>query len=216
MQKLISVIIPAYNQQKFIERCIRSILNQTIARDKYDIIIIDDGSVDKTLKIIRKYKDDISILSNEKNEGLPYSLNKAIKESNAQYVVRLDSDDYVNENFLQFLSVYLNTNKNVDAVSCDYTLVDNKEEIIERKSANIDPIACGIMFRRENLIDIGLYDEKFLLLEEEELRIRFLEKYKIKNIDIPLYRYRRHESNITSDIKKVKKYSDMLKNKHRT
>ncbi len=214
MEKTISVIIPIFNQQRFVERCLRSIINQTLSKTIYDIIVIDDGSTDNTKKILENYKDKIKILSNKKNLGLPYSLNKGIKASQAQYIVRLDSDDYVNENFLLFLSTFLDMNKVIGAVSCDYMLVDDNEEILSRKNSKNYPIACGIMFRRDCLIDIGLYDEKFLLMEEQDLRIRFLNKYKIANIEIPLYRYRRHDRNITSNRTNMKKYNNLLKMKH--
>tara|TARA_A100001011_G_scaffold267351_1_gene276398 strand:- start:1759 stop:2418 length:660 start_codon:yes stop_codon:yes gene_type:complete len=214
VEKTISVIIPIFNQQRFVERCLRSIINQTLSKTIYDIIVIDDGSTDNTKKILENYKDKIKILSNKKNLGLPYSLNKGIKASQAQYIVRLDSDDYVNENFLLFLSTFLDMNKVIGAVSCDYMLVDDNEEILSRKNSKNYPIACGIMFRRDCLIDIGLYDEKFLLMEEQDLRIRFLNKYKIANIEIPLYRYRRHDRNITSNRTNMKKYNNLLKMKH--
>ena len=129
MEKTISVIIPIFNQQRFVERCLRSILNQTLSKTIYDIIVIDDGSTDNTKKILENYKDKIKILSNKKNIGLPYSLNKGIKALQAQYIVRLDSDDYVNENFLLFLSTFLDMNKVIGAVSCDYMLVDDNEDI---------------------------------------------------------------------------------------
>ncbi len=77
-----------------------------------------------------------------------------------------------------------------------------------------EPIACGIMFRIEQLIDAGLYDENFLAREDEDLRIRFLEKYKIERVAVPLYRYRRHENNLTNNKSKMKDYSQMLKSKH--
>ena len=88
----------------------------------------------------------------------------------------VDSDDYVNVNFLNFLTFYLDQNNNFDAVACDYFVVDNNEEIISRKNCLKHPVACGIMFRIEHLINIGMYDEKFLLNEEKDLRIRFEKK----------------------------------------
>ena len=62
-----------------------------------------------------------------------------------------------------------------------------------------DPIGCGIMFRKKQLIDIGLYDIEFKIHEERDLRKRFEKKYQINKIDIPLYRYRRHQANITNN-----------------
>ena len=70
------------------------------------------------------------------------------------------------------------------------------------------------MFRYQQLIDIGLYDEKFLLNEEKDLRIRFLKKHKIGRIQLPLYRYRMHESNMTKNLKNLEWHNVKLKKKH--
>ena len=131
-------------------------------------------------------------------------MNLGIKKSKSEFVVRVDSDDYVNSNFLNVLKLYLEFNKNVDAVACDYLRIDNKEKVISRENCLKKPIGCGIMFKKKQLIEIGMYDETFLMNEEKDLRIRFLKKYKISRIEIPLYRYRKHEKNMTNDKKKIK------------
>jgi hypothetical protein len=71
------------------------------------------------------------------------------------------------------------------------------------------------MFRIDQLIDIGLYDEGFFAREEEDLRIRFLEKYSIFRVQLPLYRYRRHENNLTNNSTHMQEYSEKLNNKHK-
>ena len=145
---------------------------------------------------------------------MPHSLNLAIKKSKSPYIVRVDSDDYVNENYLNVLYLFLQLNKDFDAVACDYYLIDEKENILDQKNCNINPIACGIMFRYQQLIDVGLYDEKFLLNEEKDLRIRFLKKHTIGRIQLPLYRYRMHESNMTKNIKNLEIHNTKLRRKH--
>ena len=105
--------------------------------------------------------------------GLPASLNRAIQKASAPFIVRVDSDDFVNSNFLNFLHVYLESNSEVDAVACDYLLVDDEEDVIEKVNSSEKPIACGILFRKSQLIEIGLYDETFLRHEERDLRLRF-------------------------------------------
>lgn len=201
---IISVIIPTYNQSQFLGRCLRSILDQIISKDEYEIIVINDGSNDQTTKVLKIYNKQISIIENKKNKGLPYSINKGIKKAKGRFVVRLDSDDYVNTNFLYILKIFLIENTTIDAVSCDYFIVNDREEIVSRKSSSKDPIGCGIMFRLEHLINLGLYDENFLVHEDKDLRLRFNEKYKVFRIPLPLYRYRKHQNNITNDEKKMK------------
>ncbi len=214
----LSVIVSAFNQEKYIGRCLRSLLKQSLNRDEYEIIVINDGSFDKTsyaLELFNSPKEDlIKVITNEENLGLPTSLNKGINASKGKYIVRVDSDDFVNFNFLQFLSFYLDTNPESSAISCDYYLISEDEKVIERMESDKDPIACGILFRKETLIDIGLYDESFLYNEEVELRLRYLKKYSIKRLAIPLYRYRRHSDNITNDKLKMEEYTKKIIEKH--
>ena len=216
MKKLltVSVIIPVFNQEKYIERCLRSILTQDFSSDEYEIIVINDGSTDKTPEALKNFREDITILNNETNKGLPYSINRGIKESKSKYLIRLDSDDYVNKDFLKIMTLFLETNNDIDAAACDYFLVNDKEDIISRKDCLKSPIACGIIFRKDHLVNIGLYDESFLINEEKDLRIRFLKKYKIHRIELPLYRYRMHEQNMTKNVERVKFHDKKLYKKH--
>ena len=66
---IISVIIPTYNQSEFLGRCLRSILDQIIPKEEYEIIVIDDGSNDKTSKVLKIYEKEISIVENKENKG---------------------------------------------------------------------------------------------------------------------------------------------------
>ncbi len=211
---LVSVIMPVFNQEKWIGRSLRSLLNQTMNRTDYEIIIVDDGSEDRSDYALELFMDEIVLIKHEKNLGLPAALNSGIKASKANYIVRVDGDDYVNENFLFLLHEFLEQNKYMDAVACDYLLVDNQEEVISRKNCIEDPIGCGIMFKASHLFEIGLYDEDFQLHEERDLRHRFEKKYKIHRMELPLYRYRRHENNITNDHEALERNEQKLKSKH--
>ena len=213
-QPVISVIVAAHNQERYISRCLRSLLAQSIAREKFEIVVINDGSTDHTPSVLEEFVDEIVLITNESNIGLPASLNKDIRRARAPYVVRVDADDYVNNEFLHLLHGFLRENKYMDAVACDYLLVDEQEEVLARKNCLTDPIACGIMFRTEQLIDIGLYDESFLLHEETDLRMRFLKKHTIHRLELPLYRYRRHANNSTNDAAAMEHHRQRIIEKH--
>ena len=198
----ISVIIPTFNREKYIGRCMRSLITQSIGTDNFEIIIIDDGSTDDTKKILNTFKNEFKILENGKNLGLPASLNKGINECSGKYVIRVDSDDYVNKDFLKILHLFISHNKDFSAAACDYYLVDDDENFVERVNCEEKPIGCGIIFEKKDLISIGLYNEKFLINEEKELRERFEKKFSIHRVPIPLYRYRKHNENMTNEINK--------------
>ena len=210
----ISVLITAYNVEKYIGRAIRSALNQSISKDSYEIIVVNDCSTDRTRFALEVFEDDIKLINNEKKVGLPASLNRGIKKAKGRFVVRLDGDDYVHEEFLNILNLHLSLNDQIDAIACDYFLVGNNEHILDQIDCTKEPIACGIMFRIDQLIDIGLYDENFLAREDEDLRIRFLKKYRIERVQLPLYRYRKHDNNLTNNKDKMDRYNQMLNEKH--
>ena len=192
----ISVIIPVFNQEKYIGRCLRSILSQSFDESFYEVIVVDDGSNDYSIKILEAFSDKIKIIKHKKNLGLPSALNSGIKNARGQFIVRLDSDDYVNFDYLNILYLYIEYN-NFDAVACDYYLVDDNEKILEKRNCLEYPIGCAIIFRVDQLIDIGMYDKDFLINEEVELRKRFEKKYSVERVPLPLYRYRQHVSNMT-------------------
>lgn len=210
----ISILIPVHNGEKYIGRCIRSALSQTIDDSDYEIIVVNDASTDNTLSALRGYEDNICLINNKQQLGLPGTLNVAIKAAKGQYVVRLDADDYVHKEYLNILSLHLNLNHHIDAIACDYILVDDDENVISQMDSEESPIACGIMFRIEQLIEIGLYDENFLACEEEDLRLRFEEKYKVDRVKLPLYRYRRHTNNMTNNKTHMQRYKKVLNKKH--
>ena len=110
--------------------------------------------------------------------------------------------------------MYLEMNKDFGAVSSDYYEVDASGSILCRGDADKRWIPGGTMFRKDCLIDIGLYDPGFKLLEDEELRYRFKQKYNIHRIPLPLYRYCRHDSNSTLNHSLMDEYSEKLLEKH--
>jgi|TARA_B100000795_G_scaffold150551_1_gene112727 glycosyltransferase involved in cell wall biosynthesis len=209
----ISVIVCSFNHAKWLERCIRSISNQeNISDQNFEIIIIDDCSTDETPQVVNNLKSiaNLKSLRNEKNLGLPKSINIAMHISKGRYLVRVDSDDYVQRNFLFMMKFFLDLNRQYQAVCVDYINVSENEEFLERKNAIKDEIACGIMFRREALFDLGLYNENFKMREGHELRKRFLEKFSMGHLELPLYKYRDHQNNRTKNIKDLEEYDKKL------
>ena len=210
----VSLVVAVRNQEKYIGRCIRSILNQTYSRADYEVIVVNDASTDQTKFALELFDSDIKLINNDVQKGLPGSLNVGIRSARGRFVVRIDGDDYVHTEYVNILSLHLALNPWMDAVACDYNLVTNNDEVIERMNCDEHPIGCGIMFRIDQLVELGLYDEQFLLHEDKDLRIRFLEKHQIHRVALPLYRYRRHDENMTNDDARMNGYLDALSAKH--
>ena len=120
-----------------------------------------------------------------------------LKNSKGQFFIRVDADDFVNSDMCYFMKRYLESNHDAFCVSCDYHLVDKYENMIERKRAKIDNISCGIMYRKDLLYELGGYNSDMRHKEEEELRKRLGNLYKIHHLEIPFYRYRMHNNNKT-------------------
>ena len=193
----VSIVIPTYNRDVFIERSIRSALATQSIYKSSEIIVVDDGSTDSTPYILAKFGSLITTFTHDTNLGLPSALNTAIINSSSKYIVRIDSDDYVYPEYVSVLESFLRYNNNIDAVRCDYFIVDDHQNKISLVDSRHHPIGCGIMFRREHLISIGLYDTSLLLHEEVDLEKRFLQKYSIEHLPIPLYLYHHHGDNMS-------------------
>ena len=163
----VSVIIPVFNKQKFIGRCLRSIFNQTLDATEYEVVVVDDGSTDHSVEVINGFSNSLNLIKHKKNKGLPSALNTGIRAAKGQFIVRMDADDYVHSEYLNILSLALRMDNKIDAVACDYTLVDDKQNQIINVNCLDKPIGCAIMYRIEQLISLGLYDENFLVHEEK-------------------------------------------------
>ncbi|MEY3397467.1 MAG: hypothetical protein RL220_61 [Bacteroidota bacterium] len=211
---MISVIITTYNYSQYVERAIRSALEQSLSRDAYEVIVVDDASTDNTRQVLEAYTDVLRIFHLEENIGLAGARNFGIRQSRGQFILFIDADDYIHRDLLKVQKLFLEENNTIDAVSSDYWLVDEKGTHLKHVSAEEFPIACGIMFRKDYLHSVGLYDESFRAREEEDLRIRWTSKYNVYNLIVPLYRYRMHDNNLTKNNEEMIKYAHHLHQKH--
>ena len=97
-EDLISIIVPVYNVEKYLEQCLESLLNQTYKN--IEIIVVNDGSTDQSLDILKKYsfKDNRIKLYSQKNQGISAARNTALEHINGKYVMFVDSDDWIEIN----------------------------------------------------------------------------------------------------------------------
>jgi glycosyltransferase involved in cell wall biosynthesis len=193
----VSVIITNYNYEKYIARAVRSCLNQSHV--SHEVIVVDDISTDDSINVLKPFEKQVKIVSTETNSGVAVAANVGVKHSRGQFFIRVDADDYVNKDMCYMMKAYLEANHDAFCVSCDYLMVDDFENTLERKYAEQDNISCGIMYRRDPFVQAGGYNGKMRHREEEELRKRLGQEYKIHHLRIPFYRYRMHNTNKTKD-----------------
>ena len=126
----LSIVIPVYNCENYINRCIDSILNQTYK--DYELILVNDGSKDNSLKIIREYekKYDFIHVIDQKNSGPAIARNTGLKNANSPYIMFIDSDDYIDKDYV---SSYMKYSTDFDVVIGGYKKVTDDKVIFVRK-----------------------------------------------------------------------------------
>lgn len=208
----ISVYMASFNYADFIEEAINSVIHQTL--EDWELIVINDGSTDDTAEVLKQYETNQKIrIIHQQNKGLNITNNIALRLARGEYIMRLDADDYLDENALSVLSDSLDRNKEFDLVFPDYYEVDENGKVLDLirrdKLDNdveiLDLPAHGActMFRTNTLKRLGGYIEDFQCQDGYELWLRFIQKYKPKNINIPLFYYRQHSKSLTKNKKKI-------------
>lgn len=136
MDTIISIIIPVYNSQKYLSRCIESILNQTFRN--FEVILINDGSTDKSISICNNYIeiDQRVKLINQVNTGVSCARNRGIDEAVGRYIMFVDSDDTIEEDMVEYL-YNLIIKKDYDVAVCQYTLYKDGHDSKKKRKKEI-------------------------------------------------------------------------------
>jgi len=193
----VSVIIPTYNRAGIVVRAISSVLNQTVS--DFEVIIIDDGSVDGTEKAVAGLKGPIQYLAHPANLGVSAARNTGIRHSNAPFIAFLDSDDHWLPEKLNVQMQFFETNSQM--VACQ------TEEIWIRKGRRVNPMKkhvkpsgdifepslklclvspSAVMLKRSVLDEVGLFDESLPACEDYDLWLRIACRHPVHLIDQPL------------------------------
>lgn len=196
MNPLVSVIIPAYNASKTIDKCLESLLKQTIKG--IEIIVINDCSTDDTLEKLKKYGKKIVLINNKKNLGPSGSRNKGLKKAKGKYISFVDSDDYIAVNTYEIMTSRMSDT--VDLVACSrYNITKNKKIAVINENTDTDAKAfsktsnyiCDKLFKREIIEEHQLrLPEKYSYAEDFAFLIRY--KFYANQMVIlrePLYYY---------------------------
>ncbi len=205
----LSVVMPVFNSEKYLKQSVKSVLNQTYK--DFEFIIINDGSTDKTLSIIKTFKDSrIKIISNKKNLGVAKSLNLGLKKSKGEYVARFDGDDISFPDRFETQVNFLNKNKEYVLVGSQADLIDGKGNLIRKTSLPESDLKIrnkiifrnpiihpSVMFRKNVVFYLKGYREIFNGAEDYDLWFRLLKFGKFKNFSTPLIKRRWHSEVVT-------------------
>lgn len=221
---LVSVIIPVHNRAKLIKYAVESVLFQTI--DKWELIIIDNNSDDRTCEIIEEYmKSDRRIkLIKRPDNRIAKALNDGLRHAKGKYIAQLDSDDIYSENTLKEMTCALDKDRTAGLAVSYYDLIDEEGELIEdmgivkheEYSVNnilrVDGAGAVRVWRRSVLYEMGLFNEdKYCDYGEDyDMVLKVTEKYKLIRVHKVLYHYRRHPDN--SDMKRSDQFKLDSKN----
>jgi glycosyltransferase involved in cell wall biosynthesis len=233
----LSIIVPVYNVEKYLRKCLDSLLNQDISMEDYEIIIVDDESTDGGLTIASSYAEkynNIKLIT-QKNKGLGGARNTGIRNAKGKYLFFVDSDDYILQNSLGQLLNTIENNK-LDALRFNYQKVDQDGNVIpktEIRSQNavyseltVDGptfmaeyfgwacYVCVFIFDKELIINNNLFFDEGILFEDIDWIPLVLEKVnRIQSLDLEIYKYFQRTGSITQSVdfdKKNKVVTDKL------
>lgn len=209
----VSVILPAYNCEKYIANAIDSVLQQTLS--DLELIIINDGSSDKTEPAILAFADPrIVYLKNESNSGLIFSLNRGIEMARAKYIARMDADDICMPSRLAKQMEYLDRHSETTMLATTISFIDEQgndkgnwpldriaidHNSIRNKMPFENCIAHPSIMIRAAILKKLKYDPRQVNIEDYDLWLRLLSRgHAIDKINEPLLLYRIHDDSITN------------------
>lgn len=198
----VSVVLPVYNDEEYVETAIDSVLKQSF--ESLELLIVDDGSTDNTRTCLEKYnsKSQVVVIEHEENRGLPAALNTGLEHATGRYVMRQDADDRSLPGRIQAQYDYLTSNSDVAVVTSGVEVIDDDDNMLYTLSGPVNPgpqlqsqnsvVHGATMFRRKAVENLSGYDEFFRFCQDYDLWIRLHRAgYPIRTIQQPLYQLRR-------------------------
>ncbi len=221
--KKVCVYIPSYNYSQFLKEAIESVLRQTYF--DWELYLIDDGSDDNSYEIMNLYKTHKKIkILKTKNIGVLKIANKILKLTKSEYFFRLDADDVLDENIFTVLCSHLNFDRDLSLIFPDFYYMDERGKVyasdrrqnvrFNNQLLDIPPNGACTMIRTNVLKKLGGYSKNIKAQDGYDLWNKIIKNYKFKNINIPLFYYRRHNVNLTNNEKIILQNKRLIKEKY--
>jgi CMP-N-acetylneuraminic acid synthetase len=197
----------------------------------FELIIIDDGSSDNSKDIIEEFRNHPKVtIVYQKNKGLNITNNIAMRMAKGKYIMRLDADDFLEPSAIEVMSAKMESDDSLGLIFPDYYYVnaegsrtgEERRHNFEKEVSLYDQPAHGActMIRLEFLRKLGGYNESFTCQDGYDLWIKFIMNHKVSNINQPLFSYRRHGNNLTTNEERIlqtrKKIKEVYVNNHLT
>ena len=219
----VSVVVPCHNEAKYIEQCIKSIIEQSDYNSIKGIFVIDDGSTDETPQILKNLKKKISKLNIITTEGVGLSAarNIAIKLCKSEFIALLDADDYWHKDKIKNQLKAFNYDPSIGLVYGDYydfskldasdsILVpvrpfnlNDKDQLIKYFLKDAPIVPSATIYRREALFKAGFFNEKIKFYEDSELNLRIAERWKFFHVRGGLLYKRKKQNQMTARLDKL-------------
>jgi glycosyltransferase involved in cell wall biosynthesis len=214
MSKIVQILMPVYNAERFLAEAIESVLNQTF--DDFELLIINDGSSDKSEEVILSFSDPrIRYLKNDSNLKLIKTLNKGIQLSAGKYIVRMDADDICHPERIQKQFEFMESNPEIGICGSWFEAFGEVENSIVKYKEKHDEIMTrmlyqchfchpSIIIRRELFEESEMYfDENYPHAEDYEFYLRASKKWKFHNLQEVLLKYRIHGESVSNKNKAI-------------
>jgi hypothetical protein len=205
------MVMAVYNGERFLREAIDSILAQEYT--DFELIIVDDGSTDRSREIIGSYQDArIVVVENKRNLGLARSLNRGLAVARGEYIARQDADDVSLPNRLSRQVAFLDARPSVALVGSAHAEIDDSGRVVREVDAHCEHttiawallffcpfVHSAVMFRRALVLEnVGFYDPAYQYSMDFDLWARIAARYRVANLPEPLVRLRLHDRSMTS------------------
>jgi glycosyltransferase involved in cell wall biosynthesis len=224
MTKLVSIIVPCYNQAQYLDECLQSVLEQTY--ENWECIVVNDGSPDNTDYIVKIWKEKDSRFKYlyKDNGGLSSARNAGISKANGEFILPLDADDKIASKYCELALQEFEKNQDLRVVYCEAEMFGLEKGILKLGNYSISDLAkknlifCSAFFKKRDWGLVGGYDENMIYgLEDWEFWISILKNDgKVFKLDQVCFFYRIKENSMVKELKneRIKRMYDYMSNKH--
>lgn len=195
-----SILVATFNQGRYLGQCIESLAGQTVPRSEYEIVVVNDGSTDGTADVLDGYAGGVdAIITHEVCQGLVAACNSGLKGCRGDYIIRVDSDDWLHPASIDRLQNAANANPAADIITPAYWIVElDGTHVLHTDAANMFTwMAGGALLRRSAVARAGNYRDFYW--EEYDLYLRMLAGgAKAVELPLPVLYHREHQASMTA------------------